>query len=54
MGGESQPFTNLADGFRLPGSGETTEVQISAIESAVVLFGSVSFLSLNRSYAKIV
>ena len=36
--GEPQSFALLADGFRLPRLGETTEVQISAIESAEVSF----------------
>ena len=38
MDGEPQPFLHLADGFRFPRLGETTEVQISAIESAEVSF----------------
>ena len=36
--GEPQPFPHLADGFRLPRLGETTEIQISAIKSTVVSF----------------
>ena len=38
MDGEPQSFPHQADGFRFPRLGETTEVQISAIESAEVLF----------------
>jgi len=37
-GGELQPFSHLADGFRFPRLGETTEVKISALESAAVSF----------------
>ena len=37
-GREPQPFSQLADGFSSPRLGETVEVQISAIESADVLF----------------
>ena len=38
MGGEPQLFPHLADGFRFPRLGETTEVQFSIIESAEVSF----------------
>ena len=38
MGEKPQPFPDVADGFRFPRLGETTEVQISAIESAEVSF----------------
>ena len=38
MGEKPQPFLDIADGFRFPRLGETTEVHISAIESAEVSF----------------